>query len=559
MDFLRFEIDSCKDCYSCLRNCPTKSIKFINNKAEIIYDTCVLCGHCVNVCPQNAKRVISDVENVRELIKKYPGKVALSVAPSFISNFPVKSFKSFKDVALKMGFAKVEETAIGAFYVTREYERLIRSKKYKTLITTCCPAAVKYVCQNYPDAVKYLAPVVSPMVAHAKIIKHDNGDDFHVVFVGPCIAKKKEAYESKEVDFALTFEEFEKMRIEDNLSFPNFEDLEESDNRARFYPITRGIIKSFSHGDTPEFDSITVDGVSDIMDVLGDFEELNDVFLEMNMCRGGCINGPCKLSKNSATKDNTVVRNYVKKERGEKIAEKPYDDIDFSYEYKPIKNPLKIPSEAEIQKILNHIFIYKKEDEINCGACGYKTCRDKAIAVYNNIADAEFCMPYLKNRAESISNEIIKHTPNAIITINKYGVIVDANESAFQFLKTDKRCVGHFYQEYVTLPELLEALEKGENVKSVTVYLDQTQMYCDVSITVVKEHGLAFAIFKDKTEVTLSEEKMRALRNEMVTVTDSVINKQMMAVQEIASLLGESTAEAKAALVKFKNSLKEEE
>ena len=212
----------------------------------------------------------------------------------------------------------------------------------------------------------------------------------------------------------------------------------------------------------------------------------------------------------------------------------------------------------EIKKILARIFIYRKEDEINCGACGYSSCREKAIAVYNDLADPEFCMPYLKNKAESISNEIIKHTPNAIVTINREGVIVDANESFFDYMRTDKRCVGHFYQDYVALPELLDALQTGQNVKSIKVYLDQSNMFCDVSITVVKEHGLAFAIFKDQTEVTLNEEKMKALRKEMIDVTDSVINKQMAAVQEIASLLGESTAEAKAALVKFKNSLKED-
>ena len=135
-------------------------------------------------------------------------------------------------------------------------------------------------------------------------------------------------------------------------------------------------------------------------------------------------------------------------------SKKDYDDIDFSYEYKKIPNPLKTPSEEEIKKILARIFIYRKEDEINCGACGYSSCREKAIAVYNDLADPEFCMPYLKNKAESISNEIIKHTPNAIVTINREGVIVDANESFFDYMRTDKRCVGHFYQDYVALPEL---------------------------------------------------------------------------------------------------------
>lgn len=558
MEFLKFEINSCKDCYSCLRNCPTKAIKFVDDKAIIVQENCVLCGHCVNVCPQNAKRVKEDIDSVKELIKKYPNKVALSVAPSFIANFDVKSFKAFKEACMKLGFAYVEETAVGAYYVTREYHKIITSGKCNGLITTCCPAAVKYVSQHYHEAVKYLAPVVSPMVAHGKIIKHDLGDDVHVVFVGPCIAKKEEAYESGIIDYALTFEELDKMFKEKNIAFSDEEEYSEEVNLARYYPITRGIIKSFVDADTDPLEALPIDGVDDINDILSDVTNLEGAFVEMNMCRGGCINGPCTLSKNSSNKNNTIVRTYVKKLKGPAFKEKDYDDIDFSYEYKKIPNPLKTPSEEEIKKILARIFIYRKEDEINCGACGYSSCREKAIAVYNDLADPEFCMPYLKNKAESISNEIIKHTPNAIVTINREGVIVDANESFFDYMRTDKRCVGHFYQDYVALPELLDALQTGQNVKSIKVYLDQSNMFCDVSITVVKEHGLAFAIFKDQTEVTLNEEKMKALRKEMIDVTDSVINKQMAAVQEIASLLGESTAEAKAALVKFKNSLKED-
>lgn len=557
MSYLKFELDSCQDCYSCLRNCPTKAIRFINDKAEIIEDQCVLCGHCVNVCPQNAKKVISNIEDVRNLIKNNKDKVALSVAPSFISNFDLNSFASFVDVAKKMGFKYVEETAIGAYYVTKEYDRLMKSGKYKSLITSCCPAAVTYLCQNYPNAIKYLAPVVSPMIAHAMIMKKEYGDDIHVVFVGPCIAKKKEGTLSEYIDYVLTFEEFAQMMNEDNLQFEDISDEQLSNNLGRYYPISRGIIKSFNQDQGPMFDSISIDGIEEINDVLENIDELDSIFIEMNMCKGGCINGPCKTSTKPRTKDNTIVRNFVKRQGGANFVEQDYN-LDFSCEYKMIPNHMKIPTEEQIRKILSNIFIYKKEDEINCGACGYNTCREKAIAVFNGLADKEFCMPYLKNRAESISNEIIRHTPNGIITVNKYGIIVDANESAFEYLKTDKRCVGHFYQEYVALPELLEALESGNNLRSTVVYLEQSDMYCDVSITVIKEHGLAFAIFKDVTQVTLNEEKMRALRHEMINVTDEVINKQMAAVQEIASLLGESTAQAKVALVKFKNSLKDD-
>lgn len=555
MKYLSFESSSCKDCYSCLRKCPVKAIRFVDNKAEIVEENCILCGHCVNVCPQNAKRVVSDVENVERLIREFPGRVALSVAPSFIANFGVSSFSSFASACKKLGFAYVEETAVGAYFVTKAYGSLLDGGAFRSLISTACPSAVAFIQRNYPDALKYVAPVVSPMIAHAEIIKKELGEDVKVVFVGPCIAKKKEAKESSFVEYALTFEEIAKMFALHNIGFEESED-EPSRNPARFYPIQRGIIKSFvsTH---ENYDFVTIDGVAAIKDILENIDELDHLFIEMNMCEGGCVNGPARISENNKIKDNYLVRRYAKKDRGCPI-EESRGEVDLSHTYPPLVNHMKIPSEAEIRKILNRIFKYRKEDEINCGACGYNTCREKAIAVFNGLADPEYCLPYLKNKAESISNEIITHTPNGIITINREGILVDANARSFEYLQIDKNAIGRFYQEFIDLPELMIAMEKGENVDSVVVFNDRNQKYFDVSITIVKEHGVAFAIYKDVTRETLDDEKMKALRKEMIEVTDQVINKQMAAVQEIASLLGESTAEAKIALVNFKNSLKEE-
>ncbi len=555
MKYLSFESNSCKDCYSCLRKCPVKAIRFVDNKAEIVEENCILCGHCVNVCPQNAKRVVSDVARVEQLIREYPGKVVLSVAPSFIANFAVSSFASFASACRKLGFFDVEETAVGAYFVTEEYASLLEGGAFRSLISTACPSAVAFIQRNYPDALKYVAPVVSPMIAHAKIIRKERGEDVKVVFVGPCIAKKKEADESSDVEVALTFEEIAQMFARHGIAFEEDDD-EPSSNPARFYPIQRGIIKSF-RSMNEGYDYVTIDGVEAIKDILENIDELDHLFIEMNMCEGGCVNGPARISGNNKIKDNYLVRRYAKKNRGSPIDESR-GKVDLSHRYPPLSNPMKIPSEEEIQKILNRIFKYRKEDEINCGACGYDTCREKAIAVYNGLADPEYCLPYLKNKAESISNEIITHTPNGIITINREGILVDANARSFDYLQIDKRAIGRFYQELIDLPELMIAVEKGENVDSVIVYNDRNQKYFDVSITVVKEHGVAFAIYKDVTRETLDDEKMKALRKEMIEVTDQVINKQMAAVQEIASLLGESTAEAKIALVNFKNSLKDE-
>lgn len=554
--FLKFDIDSCKDCYSCLRHCPVKAIDFTNNKAEIIENQCILCGECVHVCPQNAKKVYSDVDNVKKLIKEND-KVALIVAPSFISNFNVENFLFFADSCKKLGFKYVEEVALGAKYVTKEYKRLLDEGKYKVLISSCCPASNDFLRMCYPNAIKYLAPVITPMIATARILKQKYNEELKIVFVGPCIAKKKEALNYPEVEYALTFEELQTMFDEKNIIFEQKESNNHETNLARFYPINRGIIKSFGDTLPANYDSLSIDGDNELRQTLANIEELDHVFIEMNMCEGGCINGPCKISNYSPIKANAVLRSYVKKNIDKSHDEDNYN-IDLNCKFDPIVTNKKIPTEEEIRKILERIFKFKKEDEINCGACGYPTCREKAIAVFNGTADPEFCMPYLKNKAESISNEIIEHTPNGIICVNQEGYILDINSRAVEYLNVENDVVGKYYQDVFDLPELLVALDEEKNINSVIVYEDKKNMYFDVSITYVKDQKMAFAIYKDVTLETLNDEKMKTLRQEMISVTDEVINQQMAAVQEIASLLGESTAKAKIALINFKNTLKED-
>lgn len=554
MDYLKFDTQSCKDCHLCLRNCPVKAIKFVNHKPQIVSDMCILCGHCVTKCPQNAKRVISNIDDVKRILKD--NKVALSVAPSFISYYDCKSFASFKKACQKLGFSVVEETARGAYYVTKEYKKLLESGEYPVLLTSACPSTVTYLCTEFPNAIKYLAPVVSPMIAHGRILKKEFGEDLKIVFVGPCIAKKKEADNSEEIECALTFEELLIMLKEENINFEDVDD-EEGYNPARYYPINRGVIKSFGLKVSENYDSIAIDGEEQIKEVLSNIDQMDHLFFEMNMCIGGCINGPIRNNDHISLRANDLVRKYARSRKGIQIEENLPFDVDLSCKYTQIESKRKIPSDEEIRKILNRIFKYDKKDEIDCGACGYNTCREKAIAVYNGMADPEFCMPYLKEKAESISNEIIEHTPNGIITINKEGILVDANQRAYEYLQLTKDSLGNFYQNFVDLPELMMAIDEEKNIDSIIVYNDKINKYFDVSITIVKEHQLAFAIYKDVTQETLQDEKMRLLRQEMVEVTDKVITKQMAAVQEIASLLGESTAEAKVALVNFRNTLKD--
>ena len=307
--FLDFKEAQCKNCYKCLKECPVKAIKIENNQAKIIEDRCILCGKCTLICPQNAKKVHSEIDNVKELLKN--NQVIASVAPSFISSFNLKSFSTLNEALKKIGFDFAEETARGAKVVIDEYEKLLKTKEYKNFITSCCPAINKMISTYYSDALPYLAKVDSPVIAHAKILKKEN-PECKIVFIGPCIAKKRECYESGIIDGVLTFEELLELLEEYNINFEEIEGKNETEwNKARFFPISRGIIKSFNEL-AEGYEYIAVDGVQRCKEVLEEINNLENVFLELNACQSSCVNGPCSLNKKStAITSNAKVRKYV--------------------------------------------------------------------------------------------------------------------------------------------------------------------------------------------------------------------------------------------------------
>ena len=552
--YLDFKSARCKNCYKCLKECPVKAIKIENNQAIIIEDRCILCGRCTLVCPQNAKEVHSELDKVKEILKS--GDVIASVAPSFISNFNISSFETLRLALLKLGFSFAEETARGAAKVTEEYEKLLKEKKYKNFITSCCPSVNRMISLYFPEALKYLAPVDSPVIAHAKMLKEEHKDK-KIVFIGPCIAKKRECYDSGIVDAVLTFEELLKLFEEKNISLTDIDKKSEvSYNKARFYPISRGIIKSFKEL-VNEYEYIAVDGVARCKEVLGEIEHLENVFLEINTCPSSCINGPCRINGNKVITANSKVRQYVSHNKG---GEPASDDtnVDISCEYKPISYKEKVPTEEEIEAILSQTGKFKPEDELNCGACGYSSCREKAWAVFNGYADIEMCVPYMRDRAENVSYEIMKHNQNGIIVIDQDFKVMDINNKAISLLgrRDIKIKEDSVLDMFDNVNDFVECFYEEKNIYDKLVKIERTNKYIELSITNITTHKILFATMKDITEQTNYEKELEELREKTISIADEVIKKQMRTAQEIASLLGETTAESKVAIVNLKKSLK---
>lgn len=564
-DYLEFKDAKCKDCYKCLRECPVKAIEVRNHQARIIESRCILCGHCTLICPQNAKIVHSSLHDVKVILNS-GSKVVASVAPSFISSFGLKDFNVFKIALAKLGFFDAEETAYGAELVTQQYKALLESRQYKNFITSACPAVCRLIQAYYPKALQYLAPIDSPMIAHAKMLKKQY-PDAKIIFIGPCIAKKREALESGIIDGVLTFDDMQELFAEKNIILDEIINISLENKRgtaclSKVYPISHGILKSFP--ELPKgYDCMAVDGPDRCVDALQNIESLENVFLEMNICKDGCVNGPCSLSvniKGGSIKATSDVIKYYKNDILT-LAPHQYEEhgIDLNKQYPRIRNNSMPPPEREIRAILAKIGKHTAEDELNCSACGYDTCRDKAWAVYNGYSDVEICLPFMRERAESLSYEIIQNSPNGIILLDSDFYVIDINRKGRELLGINAANIkGRHAKDFLNLVDFMIAYNEKRQVTVEKMYVPSSDKYIDLSITYLQDQNVLFAIMKDVSEGVNYDMEINKVKMETLKTTDEVIKKQMRVAQEIASLLGETTAETKVALLKLKKTLSEE-
>jgi PAS domain S-box len=333
-------------------------------------------------------------------------------------------------------------------------------------------------------------------------------------------------------------------------------------NLAKAFPVSHGIIHSFD--ELPEgYEYMSVDGTDRCISALENIDSLSNVFLEMNTCLDSCVNGPCSLSvKGGSLKATSDVKNYVRKERQRLPLEKKEEtlnDIDFTFMYPRIRNNSKVATESEIVEILHKTGKYKPEDELNCGACGYSTCREKAWAVLNGFAGIEICLPFMRQRAESMSYEVIHNSPEGIIVVDEDLNIMDVNAKGIELLGImDSTFKGRPVVDFFPPIDFLTALSEKHNLECKKVFIASTKKYIDLSINLLKDQKVLFGIMKDVTTAVNYNDQLTRVKLETLAITDEVIKKQMRVAQEIASLLGETTAETKVALLNLKKTLQQD-
>ena len=549
---LRLKKSNCKNCHKCIRYCPVKAIKFSAGQANVIEDECILCGQCFEVCPQNAKEIKNDVENVKVMLATE--QVYVSIAPSFVAAFPGMGISAMRNALCKLGFKGVEETAVGATIVKTEYERILREDKPNVLISSCCTSINLLMRKHYPDTLFALAPVVSPAQAHCLDMK-SRMSGIKTVFIGPCIAKKYEAAEDEAIDAVLSFAELGEWLDSAGIELTETPD-EDAGGKARLFPTTGGVIGTMEKN--PDYTYIAVDGLDKCLEVLEEVRagSLHRCFIELSACMGSCANGPL-MPKRAPAANTASILKYTRE--GDFEIDAPNKAL-ITRTPQPIQQSAAMPPEWEIDEMLLRIGKENPEDRLNCGSCGYNTCRDKAIAVIQGKAEQSMCLPYMTAKAEGFSDTVVASSPNGILVLNDDLEVQKINPVACKLLRVrnPKDVMGENVTCLFDPKVFVKARVNPKKPVSERTYMAEYGCYVDRTILYNVEYHLFICILRDVTGEMDEQEKKMEMRMQAVDIANDVAKKQLKIVQDIASLLGETAADTLIAIERLKETISDE-
>ncbi len=559
MRLLDFSEANCKNCYKCVRGCPVKAIRFRGSQAEIDEQRCIACGKCFVICPQNARNIVSDTMKVKQAIA-IGKQVKALIAPSFAGFY--RNRGGFLTALRKLGFSEIIEVAAGAEMVTDRYRRFMEENDPKYAISSCCPTVYMYMRRYSPTTAEYLMPVVSPMLATGKAVKRDDKDCF-TVFIGPCLSKKCEmvSYGNEGIiDAVLTLEEISHLLSEEGLDpevlEPSVPDVT-AGKKGRRYPVAGGIAEGLSGTiDRMGYDVIRVEGMTEVREVLKEIEDgtLDKAYIELSACSESCIGGPC------VPEDPLPV--FARKQNVKRFSVMGWESegrilldgkIDISGTYAPTPIISREYPESEIAATLARMGKFSKGDELNCSACGYNSCRDKAKAVLEGMSEVEMCLPFMRTKAEHMSDIIFSNSPNYIFLLDEELCIHQMNPSAEIVFGRRIDEIRGFPISYVADDAVFEAVarSKRSSLNKRTVY-DEYGIVVVQSTVFLDSSNQLLVIMSDITDEEKRRDELQSMKERTLKIAQKVIDRQMTAAHEIASLLGETTAETKIALDKLK-------
>lgn len=540
----------CQDCYKCVRHCPVKSIKVENGHAIVSTEDCILCGNCVNVCPVGAKRIRNDLPWAQQLLKTR-SQVFVSLAPSWVTEFPELSPEKLIAAIRKLGFAGVSETALGAQMVSANAAELLRNGKQNILISSACPVIVEFISKYYPTYASALTPLLSPALTHARYLKEIYGEQTGIVFIGPCIAKKRESeLHTDLMDVALTFEDL-KTWLETESINPKYLQPEENDcfvpmqaSEGNLYPVDGGMIDGIRHfGAFKDVHFMAISGGAQITCALDGLDQVapeRKVFIEMLACDGGCINGP-----RAANQTQTAIKRIM-----------VHDNLDESIQ--TIRTPEYSASEVyhsavvqkqqfspvQISTALRRLGKIHPVDELNCGGCGYNSCRDFAQALLRGKAETSMCVSYMRKLAMNKANALIKAMPSGVVIVDDQLRIIECNKHFVELVGDDAISIyevnpgleGAYLNRLVPFHKHFQQIMSSDEPA-----LDKELRYKDKIIRLlifpIEKQHIVGAIMQDITTPTIH-------REQIINKSEQLIKQNLTTVQQIAFLLGENAAES---------------
>lgn len=541
--------NECHDCYKCVRQCHVKAISIQQGHASVLPEKCIACGNCVQACPNNAKRVRNDIDKVKNLFRAQQ-EVYVSLAPSWSGIF---DYTPSKMIALlkKLGFKHVSETALGAQEVSIECAKLMKEKNKGLFISSACPVVVDYIRLYNTKFLPCITPVASPALTHAKMLKEMYGNHIHIVFIGPCIAKKNESDHNPDlIDVALTFEEL-KFWLQDE--FISADEVDETGAEAfvpqnayegALYPIEGGMNETIKKGGmSDDVQFINVSSIENLEKTLKGLDPANvnkKIFIEALSCNGGCLAGPCASTKKPELLRVSDALSKVKSR--DIIPNEPATVVEKQYVKKQIEH--RNYSYEKISEALKKIGKYSEEDELNCGGCGYNTCRELACALLSGEAEPSMCVSYMRKIAMQKAAAMLRCMPSAIVMVDKDLRIVESNEAFMKMFCSDMYDIfsdrpeglnGACIDRIVDFSDIFKETLKTERDIHKEHYAVKNRLY-DISAFSIEKNELAGAIITDVTQSEMGREKIAQKAHE-------VINKNIAIVQEIACLLGEHMVE----------------
>jgi len=549
------EQNECQDCFKCVRECPVKAIKIGNSCATIIQESCLACGHCVGVCPSGAKRVRDDLPAAQRLLNTRK-QVLVSLAPSFVSEFPGVEPAVLVRALKQLGFAGVSETALGAQEVSGSVAALMREGVPRLILSSACPVIVDFLQKYRPAYAAALTPMASPIMAHCRMLRSVYGPEIGIVFISPCIAKKRESDAYPDLlDVAITFDDLRRWLTEQKIDLTaviaKADDhfIPEPAEEGGLYPIDGGMSASVKAGClATEAQCMAFSGMATIqkaLDQMADARLDQSLFLELLACEGGCVNGPKAASRSATVLKRSQIIGYARTD----LAKLPRPATAPVLPRRPVA-PIAVRNypEGRIRECLRSIGKQTVEEELNCGGCGYDNCREFAKALVDAKAEKAMCVTYMRKLAQKKANALMRRTPNGVVIVDADLKIIECNEPFAQMMGPELKAAFQARPGLEGTP--LRSVAPFHNLFQAVLTESEAMLNRDIryklsvlqaSIFLIEEHHVVCGIFQDITRPAGKAERV-------IAQAQQVIHKNLTTVQQIAYLLGENAAESEVTL-----------